>query len=203
MPHESDSIVDINRLVEDVSKRFASIGSNLRVIVNLDGTIPEVRTNGARLTRLLSSAARALLPTRRPPARLTFRTDRDTSMVVAISICGHPDSDVTVDPRLAESVAELDISSDDQKSRIVVRVPLQHQATPPQDVPARGKTILLVDDESLFLTAQSRLLRMNGFNIIAAESGERALNAARLFRDKLEWAIIDLCMPNMPGTVLF
>ncbi|MEW6203503.1 MAG: response regulator [bacterium] len=58
-------------------------------------------------------------------------------------------------------------------------------------------TILIVDDEELFLDSISQRLVMRGFNVIAVNRGDKALEAAR--KHPIDIAIVDLKMPGMDG----
>lgn len=67
---------------------------------------------------------------------------------------------------------------------------------------ADDKTIklLIVDDEVPFLNAVSERLRLKDFDVVSADSGEKALEAARL--KAFDVAVVDLHMPGMDGREL-
>ncbi|MBW1862994.1 MAG: response regulator, partial [Deltaproteobacteria bacterium] len=68
--------------------------------------------------------------------------------------------------------------------------------TPGQITPAQ-KTVLVVDDEPDVLTMISEYLSLEGYNILTATSGEKAL---RLAREHRPFAItLDVIMPEMDG----
>lgn len=58
-------------------------------------------------------------------------------------------------------------------------------------------TILLVDDEQSFLDSISERLKIKGFDVLTASSGEGAIEAAK--KSKVDAAIVDLKMPGMDG----
>ena len=64
----------------------------------------------------------------------------------------------------------------------------------------RQITVLLVDDEKVLLHAIQRRLQFRDFNVIAVDSGEKALDAAR--NHPVDVAIVDLKMPGMDGREL-
>ncbi len=59
------------------------------------------------------------------------------------------------------------------------------------------RTVFLIDDESSWLQAISRILKQEGFRVIASESGEDALT--RLRRQKPDLILSDVRMPAMNG----
>jgi DNA-binding NtrC family response regulator len=63
--------------------------------------------------------------------------------------------------------------------------------------PPRDINLLFVDDEQQFLESMSTRLRLRGFNVIAVDRGEKALEAAR--GQNIDVALVDLKMPGMGG----
>lgn len=57
--------------------------------------------------------------------------------------------------------------------------------------------VLLVDDEVTLLDYLSRRLQREGFSVVKAESGEKALEIAKA--EKFDVAVVDLKMPGMDG----
>jgi DNA-binding NtrC family response regulator len=57
--------------------------------------------------------------------------------------------------------------------------------------------LLIVDDEADFLSSIGRSLTLRGFNVICANSGAKALAAAR--EQPVDIALVDLKMPGMDG----
>lgn len=63
----------------------------------------------------------------------------------------------------------------------------------------RGETILLVDDEKLVRDIGKRILRLSGYNILEATSGEEALEIYRDRGNLIHLVILDISMPGMGG----
>ncbi len=57
--------------------------------------------------------------------------------------------------------------------------------------------LLIVDDEEQFLNSIRRSLTLRDFNVVVANRGEKALEAAREF--PIDIALVDLKMPGMDG----
>lgn len=62
---------------------------------------------------------------------------------------------------------------------------------------ARGRTLLMVDDEENVIASLRRLLRRDGYHIISASSGAQALQ--QLAENHVDVIISDECMPGMTG----
>src|SRR5207237_8109786 len=69
----------------------------------------------------------------------------------------------------------------------------------PSQVARRPFTILLVDDERLILTALERGLISEGFRVMAALTGEEALETVRRGAPRIDLVITDVLMPGMSG----
>ena len=57
--------------------------------------------------------------------------------------------------------------------------------------------LLIVDDENRFLVSMAKRLEPRGFNVLAVDRGEKALDAAR--KTPIDIALVDLKMPGMGG----
>ncbi len=57
--------------------------------------------------------------------------------------------------------------------------------------------LLLVDDEEQFLDSMQKRLEVRGFNVMAVNSGEKAIAAAR--ENPIDVALVDLKMPGIDG----
>ncbi|MEW6441977.1 MAG: response regulator [bacterium] len=57
--------------------------------------------------------------------------------------------------------------------------------------------LLIVDDEEQFLESMRKRLAVRGFDVIAVNRGEKALEAAR--QQPVDVAVVDLKMPGMNG----
>ena len=72
----------------------------------------------------------------------------------------------------------------------------------PRDLTGTAR-ILLVEDEDAVRTFSSRALTNKGYQILAAESGEAALNVMGAQENKhIDLMITDVIMPNMDGPTL-
>ena len=63
-----------------------------------------------------------------------------------------------------------------------------------------GKRILIVDDEERMCESLGRLLSKEGYSVVTATSGNRALEEMR--KESFDAAIIDVKMPGMDGVTL-
>jgi PAS domain S-box-containing protein len=68
-----------------------------------------------------------------------------------------------------------------------------------EEIISGSGTILLVDDEEMILDIGDRLLKELGYNVLVAESGEKALAIYNQNQDKIELVILDMIMPGMGG----
>ena len=64
------------------------------------------------------------------------------------------------------------------------------------------ETILLVDDEPAVLDLCQTILRLGGYNVIAAGSGIVALRLIQNSAQSIDLALLDLMMPGMNGIEL-
>lgn len=71
-----------------------------------------------------------------------------------------------------------------------------------QEIPKRSGTILLVEDESPVRTLVHSILSRQGFTVVPAESGEKALDICRSFDGTFDLLLTDMIMPGMDGITL-
>jgi CheY-like chemotaxis protein len=64
-------------------------------------------------------------------------------------------------------------------------------------VPRRGRTILVVDDDTSILETVGEILAQEGYHVVKATGGEEALALIR--RTKPELILLDMRMPGMDG----
>ena len=64
------------------------------------------------------------------------------------------------------------------------------------------ETILLVDDEETVRRFSSRVLEKHGFDVVAASSGQEALEAAHGRDHQIDLLMTDVMMPGMNGCQL-
>jgi len=70
----------------------------------------------------------------------------------------------------------------------------------PDPAPSRGSgTILVVDDEQMIRGLEKTIFEANGYAVVLAESGEKALEHLRLKTGRFDLVILDLGMPGMGG----
>ena len=74
----------------------------------------------------------------------------------------------------------------------------------PKEELTKGKEhILFVDDESMLLEVGSELLEMVGYQVQAADSGQKALEIFERDKDDIDLVLFDMIMPGMNGGELF
>ncbi|MFZ0427361.1 MAG: ATP-binding protein, partial [Acidobacteriota bacterium] len=76
------------------------------------------------------------------------------------------------------------------------------QAAPAITSIGRGRTILVVEDESAVRSLVSRILRSAGFIVLEAANGWEALREIRLYRPRIDLVLTDIVMPGMRGPSL-
>jgi PAS domain S-box-containing protein len=77
--------------------------------------------------------------------------------------------------------------------------PVQKAVEPKQQSSDGTETILFVDDEKSILEIAKETLRMHGYNVKTAQSGEDALEIYNADKDKIDLIILDLIMPGKGG----
>jgi len=83
-------------------------------------------------------------------------------------------------------------------------LPSQKAACPPSDIKLvanrpEGGAVLLVEDEATVRTFAARALRLCGYSVLVAESGEKALEIAQNPNVKLDLFVTDVVMPGRGG----
>jgi two-component system cell cycle sensor histidine kinase/response regulator CckA len=61
------------------------------------------------------------------------------------------------------------------------------------------ETVLLVDDEKMILQVAKRMLEKLGYVVLAADSGEQAVEVYEQHKDEIDLVILDMIMPDMSG----
>lgn len=81
---------------------------------------------------------------------------------------------------------------------------VEHPVTKLPSLPGtgNGETILLVDDNESIRVAFGSILKLKGYNVILAENGRKALEAAEELKEKIDLLITDMVMPEMSGKEL-
>jgi two-component system cell cycle sensor histidine kinase/response regulator CckA len=63
-------------------------------------------------------------------------------------------------------------------------------------------TVLVVDDEPSIRTMMAQLLQDEGFSVVTAGGGSQALSLFRSHRQKIDFLISDVAMPEVDGPTL-
>ena len=70
--------------------------------------------------------------------------------------------------------------------------------------PAKGTcTILVIEDEELVMDVSSKMLAKLDYNVLQARSGAEAGNISKSYDGDIDLAIMDVCLPDMMGGVLY
>jgi two-component system cell cycle sensor histidine kinase/response regulator CckA len=71
--------------------------------------------------------------------------------------------------------------------------------TSPKAMPARGETILVVEDDARVRKLIVGVLTAHGYTVLEATRGEEAIRCAKELKGKLDLALVDVVMPEMSG----
>ena len=66
-----------------------------------------------------------------------------------------------------------------------------------------AETVLVVDDEAIVCQVVGDILKMHGYKVLVARSGEEALDMVRASAEKINMVLLDLVMPGMGGDEVF
>ena len=70
--------------------------------------------------------------------------------------------------------------------------------------PQKGSgTILVVDDQEMLLETSSEMLRMLGYSVLTANSGQRAIDLYEGRKDTIDLVILDMIMPGLSGAATY
>src|SRR4029077_20225903 len=72
-----------------------------------------------------------------------------------------------------------------------------------ENIPSRGATILVVEDQVQLRQAASKMLRKTGFSVIEASDGTTALDLIRSHRERLDVLVLDITLPGATGREVF
>lgn len=78
-------------------------------------------------------------------------------------------------------------------------LPAADQETPEEEILKGTGTILLVDDESKIVHLVGTMLKLMGYDVITAESGEEAIEEYAKTPDTIDLVILDMIMPHLGG----
>ena len=79
----------------------------------------------------------------------------------------------------------------------------QEKREPIVTVSKGSGTILLIDDEEMIIKVGEELLQELGYKVLAARSGQGAINLYKKNADKIDLVIMDMIMPGMGGGETF
>jgi two-component system cell cycle sensor histidine kinase/response regulator CckA len=70
--------------------------------------------------------------------------------------------------------------------------------------PVKGSgTILVIDDDEDVLSVSLTILERLGYHVLLAKSGEETVEIANGFDEKIDLAILDIGLPDIPGDRLY
>jgi len=93
------------------------------------------------------------------------------------------------------SIKVLFPASDEQVARAVGHVPSE-----PQTTPGRGRKVLIADDEDMVRLVASRILELEGYEVVTAADGREAVERFEAHADELALVLLDMTMPRMSGS---
>jgi DNA-binding response OmpR family regulator len=67
---------------------------------------------------------------------------------------------------------------------------------------SKGKTILVVEDETMILDSYAEILEAAGFTVLKASDGSVGLEKASESKSKIDLMLLDLMMPGVDGLVV-
>ena len=63
--------------------------------------------------------------------------------------------------------------------------------------------ILLIEDEEQVLTVNRALLEKLGYQVIPAETGQKAIDIVQSYEGKIDLALLDVVLPDMGGKEIY
>ncbi len=77
------------------------------------------------------------------------------------------------------------------------------ETVPPKGLLVGNETILFVDDEDVIIDVNREILESLGYKVVAAKSGQEALEVYRKLQGKINLIILDMIMPGMDGEATY
>ncbi|HQL90443.1 MAG TPA: PAS domain S-box protein [Syntrophales bacterium] len=77
------------------------------------------------------------------------------------------------------------------------------ETVPPKGLLEGSETILFVDDEDVIIDVNREILESLGYKVVAAKSGQEAIEIYRKLRGKIGLVILDMIMPGMDGEATY
>jgi CheY-like chemotaxis protein len=81
----------------------------------------------------------------------------------------------------------------------LVRTPVRSGTTPPEATPKPKPTVLVIDDDPVFLDTMRMLLRAEGYNVLASSNGPKGLDMVRYGAREIAVVLLDFNMPRFNG----
>ena len=98
-------------------------------------------------------------------------------------------------------------SSPDSGTMASIYLPAKSKAETPRTIESgdvnRNRTILLIEDEKQVLAVNRALLERLGYQVVSAETGQKAVDLARAFEGKIDIALLDIVLPDMDGKEIY
>jgi two-component system cell cycle sensor histidine kinase/response regulator CckA len=99
-------------------------------------------------------------------------------------------------------------SEEGQGTTFNLFLPATEKAAVKETVPPKGllegtETILFVDDEDVIIDVNREILESLGYKVVAAKSGQEALEVYRKLQAKISLIILDMIMPGMDGEATY
>lgn len=74
----------------------------------------------------------------------------------------------------------------------------------PKIEPIKGTgTILIIEDEEMIMNVSRALLERLGYKVLGAMTGKEAINIAKTFDGEIDFAILDMVLPDMSGKTIY
>ncbi|HEX7538771.1 MAG TPA: PAS domain S-box protein [Syntrophales bacterium] len=99
-------------------------------------------------------------------------------------------------------------SEEGQGTTFNIFLPATEKAAVKETVPPKGllvgsETILFVDDEDVIIDVNREIMESLGYKVVAAKSGQEALEVYRKLQGKINLIILDMIMPGMDGEATY
>ncbi len=70
-------------------------------------------------------------------------------------------------------------------------------------IPTRTGTALIVEDEHLVMEVNRAIVEKLGYQVLEAKTGKEALAMARKYEGKIDFALLDVILPDMDGSLIY